>query len=132
MYRPTMSRTLSMKRGSVESLNVSSTQGFRPKAFQIRLTVGCDIPRRGVSPSITKAGIMDGFMPGGPPTHVRTKRAGQPRGRPCRLYPQCLRPARRAMLEALQSLWAGIFTVDEVRSPQYFVVPPLPRSLAMP
>src|SRR3954447_22828420 len=39
-----MSRTLSMNNGSVDSLNVSSTHGLSPNAFQIRLTVGCDIP----------------------------------------------------------------------------------------
>ena len=38
-YRPTMSRTLSMNSGSVDSLKVSVRCGCKPKARQIRCTV---------------------------------------------------------------------------------------------
>src|SRR5215218_5852708 len=44
MYRATMSRTLSMNNGSVDNLKVSSIHGLSPNAFQMRLTVGWDIP----------------------------------------------------------------------------------------
>ena len=39
-----MSRTLSMKSGSDDSLNVSTRWGFNPKARQMRLTADWDIP----------------------------------------------------------------------------------------
>jgi hypothetical protein len=39
-----MSRTLSMKSGSDDSLNVSTRWGFNPKARQIRLIADWDIP----------------------------------------------------------------------------------------
>jgi hypothetical protein len=44
MYKATMSRTLSMNNGSVDNLKVSSIHGLSPNAFQMRLTVGWDIP----------------------------------------------------------------------------------------
>jgi hypothetical protein len=43
-------RTLSTKRGSVDSLKVSSSHGLSPKAVHIRLTVGWDIPSDFASP----------------------------------------------------------------------------------
>ena len=43
-YNPTMSRTLSMNSGSVESLKVSARWGCRPKARQMRTTAVCDRP----------------------------------------------------------------------------------------
>jgi len=39
-----MALTLFTNSGSVDSLKVSICHGLRPNAFQIRLTVGCDIP----------------------------------------------------------------------------------------
>jgi hypothetical protein len=44
MYNATMSRTFSMNNGSVDNLKVSSIHGLSPNAFQIRDTVGWDIP----------------------------------------------------------------------------------------
>ncbi len=52
MYNATMSRTFSTKRGSSDSLKVSSCHGLRPNAFQIRLTVGWDIPKDLASPRV--------------------------------------------------------------------------------
>ena len=52
MYNATMSRTLSTKSGSSDSLKVSSCHGLRPNAFQIRLTVGWDIPNDLASPRV--------------------------------------------------------------------------------
>ncbi len=56
-----MSRTLSTKSGSVESLKVSSCHGFSPKAFHIRLTVGCDIPNDFASPLVDQCVASAGF-----------------------------------------------------------------------
>ena len=55
----TMSRTFSTKSGSSDSLKVSSCHGLRPNAFQIRLTVGWDIPKdAGQSPGRPVRGVV--------------------------------------------------------------------------
>ena len=52
MYRPTTSRTFSMKNGSLESLNVSLRCGFSPKARQIRPMVDWDKPVASAIPRV--------------------------------------------------------------------------------
>src|ERR1700678_604642 len=61
MYSPTISLTLSTNSGSLDSLNVSICQGLRPNAFQIRLTVGCDIPKDAARPLVDQCVALPGF-----------------------------------------------------------------------
>jgi hypothetical protein len=56
-----MSRTLWPKTGSVESLEVSSSHGLSPKAFQIRLTLGWDIPSALASLRVDQCVASTGF-----------------------------------------------------------------------
>ena len=61
MHNPTMSLILSTNNGSPDNLNVSICHGLRPTAFQIRVTVGCDMPRAGATPSVDQCVASFGF-----------------------------------------------------------------------
>ena len=61
MYNPTRSRTLSMNNGSVDNLNVSSIHGLSPNAFQIRATVGWDIPVAVATPRVDQCVASTGL-----------------------------------------------------------------------
>ena len=65
-YSPTMSRTLSMNCGSVESLNASVRCGLSPNARQIRLTAVWFMPQRPRQrPGRPMGGIGGGGLQGG-------------------------------------------------------------------
>ncbi|SQE00910.1 hypothetical protein FMEAI12_7420002 [Parafrankia sp. Ea1.12] len=66
-YRPTTSRTFSIRNGSVDTLKSSTSQGLRPKARQTRCTLLGEIPTRFASSRLDQW-----VAPSGTSSRVRT------------------------------------------------------------
>ncbi len=90
-----MSRTLSMNWGSFDSLNVDSSHGLRPNAFQMRTTAVCVIP---VEPAMSRLSTNATPPSGFPPTFLHDDPfnlvVGDARGAPGR--GSSTRPSRRS------------------------------------
>jgi hypothetical protein len=101
MYRPTTSTSFSSNRGSLETLNVSTLQGFRSWSRQIRATLSLPIPNRCASVLVVQCVEVSG---GASSRVTRSTSATVPSGshdlrpRPSAILPKLSRPfsAKRA------------------------------------
>lgn len=62
MYSPTMSRTFSVKNGSLDSLNVVVRWGLSAKVRQRRDTVLCDNPVLAARPRVDQCVLPSGLL----------------------------------------------------------------------